>query len=208
MLNTQSVKNYRRWEHVSSYWGSTVCATKRAKDGSNVQLLINDGGKTRHLRKKNSDILDIVDSDGVKRVYTYDEDGKGGMKAKMFTSESEKSPLVRAANWVSEKFHLKELSLELNPNHKEAEMFIPASVLENKNGIDTMLDGKSVRAKRVVLKDFEDKFSLNPKTILVETVDGKQEKISTEIAEDMNPFVKNLGVSSEPFGERLFTCSY
>lgn len=199
----------RRWDTIYSMCnGSVVYASKTNKRGKVVQLIVSENGKKREMIYPNSKIMHITDANGNKRVYVYRRDSNGTIKGKMITIDGNNTTpiLIRAASWLLKNFHPQNLSLKINPQHPNSDVFIPVEHLQDLAEADRFFGiGKKIKVSEVLAKDFETDKNISPKTIEFRTTQGKTEIITVENSEENEKFIRQFRMRSDILGEKIMT---
>lgn len=206
--NYYAGKLYRRWDSVKSMFGEGgILASRTDKDGRYIQLLITDNGKKREILYPDEKIMDTLDINGLKRTYTYKKEGANTVKGQMITENttSHDTPLIVAAKWIAENCMPKRLVLKLNPEHRNAEAFIPAEHLSENATADIFGIGKKIKVSEILVKDFENEYNPMPKTVIFKTPKGTTEAITTQTGEENSQIIKQFGIDSDVLGRKLRT---
>lgn len=177
-------KIYKRWDKVSKvYGGSATLASKTDKKGNSVQLLITDGGARRQLINNTSEIIDEIDTNGVKRAYCYERQADGKTAGFMVISKNlpeDKKPFILAAKWISHNLRPIMAELKVNPNHKKSKIIM--SEITDENNVVRKYVQPIVSAK---IEEFESS-SLGvpiPKMITFVTPEGHAKVVKGEVDE-------------------------
>ena len=198
-------KVYKRWDSVISVFSDGILATKKRKDGTNVQLLITDKGRRRELYFHDGKVLDETDSDGfIKRTYVY-QNRTNYTIGQMFTSASHAllDPLIKRAKWITRNTIPQKIKLDLNTSHKDANIFVAAQ--NDRKGRPFIVGrGQTLKIKTVIAKDFEDVTNPLPKTMIFRTDKNESRKIEATSGEANFMYASHFGITSrDDFGQNI-----
>lgn len=199
-------KLYKRWERVREMCtGGTILASKTADDGSSLQLFLTEKGQKRELYYPNGKVMDIIDDNGIKRVYKYQRVDKDTIKGQMIAGEDKKgrNPLILGAKWILKNFVPEKLILKINEEHPLSNIFIPKEAPDGTPIYTGSIE--KLHVTEILAKDFDDNSVPIPKTILLRTARGKTESVLSSNGDINLKVAHHFGFESDILGQNIRT---
>jgi hypothetical protein len=207
-LNSYNGRTYNHWRSVLELDRNSGLVATKIKNGKYTQIFISANGKTKELLHDGDKIMDITDNHGQKRTYLYERDDKNNIiKGQMIVAKDEKlpKPLINAAKWIVRNSIPEKLLLKINNQHPKADIFIPLKHLANPTKKDIANNGKKINITEVMAKHFENVYSPEPKTIILNNKNNEQELIISQQAKENSDIINQLGIHSDVLGLNLTT---
>lgn len=199
-------KLYSRWDRVRSlYCGDSIIASRTNKQGEAIQLFLSESGNKRELYSSHGKIMDVLDNQGVKRVYQYRRVDDSTIKGQMVAGKDKdgRLPLVLAAKWILKNMVPERLIMKINKEHPQSQIFLPK---EGPDGTPVYAGATSkLQVEEILAKDFASGSNIIPKTILLKTTKGETEPVVSSKGEVNRKVAQHFGIESNVLGQNLIT---
>ena len=199
-------KLYPRWERVRSLCSDgSLIASRTNKQGEAIQLFLSENGNKRELYSSNGKIVDVLDNQGVKRVYQYSRVDDSTIKGQMVAGKDKdgRLPLVLAAKWILKNMVPERLIMKINKQHPQSQIFLPK---EGPDGTPVYAGATSkLQVEEILAKDFTSESNIIPKTILLKTTKGETEPVVSKQGEVNLKVAQHFGIESSELGQNLIT---
>ena len=199
-------KLYPRWERVRSLCSDgSLIASRTNKQGEAIQLFLSENGNKRELYSSNGKIMDVLDNQGVKRVYQYSRVDDNTVKGQMIASPDKdgRFPLILAAKWILKSMTPEKLVMKINKEHPQSQIFLPK---EGPDGTPVYTGTSSkLQIEEILAKDFVFENSILPKTILLKTTKGEIKPVVSKQGEVNLKVAQHFGIESSELGQNLIT---
>jgi len=199
-------KLYSRWERVRSLCGDgSVIASRTNERGESIQLFLTENGTKRELYTNDGKIMDVLDNQGVKRVYQYSRVDDNTVKGQMIASSDKNGrfPLILAAKWILRSMTPEKLIMKINKEHPQSQIFLPK---EGPDGTPVYTGASSkLQIEEILAKDFVSENSILPKTILLKTTKGEIKSVVSQQGEVNLKVAQHFGLASDVLGQNIRT---